>query len=159
MNTYILYGITLLLLGLSYIKSRDKTRKALKKAKKSFLNILPQFLAVIFFIGIILAILNPTVISKIIGRETGAFGLFIAAIVGSITLIPGFIAFPTADILIKNGAGYMQIGAFISTLMMVGIVTIPIETEYFGRRVTIIRNILAFIFSIFVAIVLGKVVV
>ena len=35
--------------------------------------------------------------------------------------------------------------------MMVGIITIPVEIEYFGKKVTIIRNLLAFIFSFIVA--------
>jgi hypothetical protein len=76
----------------------------------------------------------------------------------AVTLIPGFVAFPTAAMLLQGGAGYMQIGAFISTLMMVGVVTIPVEIKYFGKRLTISRNVLAFIFSFFVAFVIGMVV-
>lgn len=82
-------------------------------------------------------------------------GVFIASIIGSITLIPGFIAFPLASALLKNGAGYMQIGAFISTLMMVGIVTIPLEIKFFGKKAAVLRNSLAFVFSLFVALMLG----
>jgi len=51
----------------------------------------------------------------------------------------------------------MQIGAFISTLMMVGVVTIPVEIKYFGRKMTLLRNFMAFLFSFFVAYVIGKV--
>lgn len=67
-------------------------------------------------------------------------------------------AFPTAAMLLQNGAGYMQIGAFVSTLMMVGIVTAPVEMKYFGKKLTIARNVLAFIFSFLVAYIIGKVV-
>ena len=49
------------------------------------------------------------------------------------------------------------IGAFISALMMVGIVTIPVEIKYFGKKLTIYRNALAFIFSFVVALVIGMV--
>ncbi|EDK33759.1 hypothetical protein [Clostridium kluyveri] len=59
--------------------------------------------------------------------------------------------FPTAQMLVENGAGYMQIGAFVSTLMMVGIITMPVEMKYFGRKLTIWRNVLAFIFSFFIS--------
>jgi len=58
---------------------------------------------------------------------------------------------------LDNGAGYMQIAAFISSLMMVGIVTIPIEVKYFGKKMTIWRNVMAFIFSLLVALIIGKV--
>lgn len=158
MSNLILYGIALTLLVLSFFKDKGKTKMALKKAWKSFENILPQFLGVIILVGILLSILDAQFISKIIGRESGWFGVIVSAIIGSITLIPGFVAFPTAQMLVENGAGYMQIGAFVSTLMMVGVITIPVEMKYFGRRLTIWRNILAFIFSFFVAFVIGKVV-
>lgn len=77
--------------------------------------------------------------------------------IGSITLIPGFVAFPLAAALLKSGAGYMQIAAFVSTLMMVGIVTMPVEINYFGKKAAIIRNVGAFGFSLIVALVMGVV--
>jgi len=43
-------------------------------------------------------------------------------------------------------------------LMMVGIVTMPIEIKYFGKKTTILRNIFAFIFSFVVAYVIRLVV-
>ena len=158
MDSYIFYGLAIVLLLLSFIKDKKKTKMALKKAWKAFENILPEFLVVILLVGFLLAILNPETISKIIGAESGWFGVILAGIIGSITLIPGFVAFPTAAILLENGAGYMQIAAFISTLMMVGIVTLPVEIKYFGKRISIIRNVLAFFFSFIVAIIIGMVV-
>ncbi|WP_222838851.1 hypothetical protein [Ilyobacter polytropus] len=53
----------------------------------------------------------------------------------------------------------MQVAAFISTLMMVGLVTLPVEVEYFGKRLAIFRNLMAFIFSFVVAFIIGIVVV
>ena len=153
-----LYIITISLLGLSYYKDKGKTKKALKKAWKAFENILPQFLGVIVLVGMMLAVFNAEVISKIIGVESGWYGTLISALVGAITLIPGFVAFPTAAMLLENGAGYMQIGAFVSTLMMVGVVTLPVEVKYFGKRLTFTRNILAFLFSFLVAYIIQKVV-
>lgn len=158
MDTYIFYGVTILLMIISYTKDKKKTKMALKKAWKAFENILPQFLVVILFVGVLLAILNTETISMLIGKESGAYGVLLAAIVGAITLIPGFVAFPMAAMLLQSGAGYMQIGAFVSSLMMVGIVTIPVEIKYFGKKLTIFRNSLAFIFSFIVAIIIGLVV-
>lgn len=158
MDSYILYGITIVLLALSFFKDRKRTRMALKKGWKAFDNILPEFLVVMLFVGVMLAVLDPQTISKFIGKNSGWAGVVFAALVGSVTLIPGFIAFPTASLLIQAGAGLMQIGAFISTLMMVGIITMPVEIKYFGKKMTIYRNLMAFLFSFFVAYVIGKVV-
>jgi uncharacterized membrane protein YraQ (UPF0718 family) len=157
-DSYIFYSITLVLLIISIYKDKKKTKMALKKAWKAFENILPQFLVVILFVGLMLAILDANTISKIIGSESGLFGIVISSIIGSITLIPAFVAFPTAALLLEGGAGYMQIGAFVSSLMMVGIVTLPIEFKYFGKKISILRNVYAFIFSFIVAYLIGLVV-
>jgi len=146
------------LLAISFGKDKKKTKASLKKAWKAFENILPEFLVVILLVGVLLAILDPEAISKIIGSESGWFGIIIAAFVGAVTLIPGFVAFPTAAMLLESGAGYMQIGAFVSTLMMVGVVTLPVEIKYFGKRLAVLRNILAFVFSFGVAYIIGVVV-
>lgn len=157
MNTA-LYIITAALVAFSWFRDREKTKKALKKAWKAFENILPEFLVVILLIGLLLGIADTDTISRIIGAESGWVGVILAAVVGAITLIPGFVAFPMADLLLKNGAGYMQIGAFVSTLMMVGVVTMPVEIKYFGKKLTLLRNGLAFLFSFIVAYIIGLVV-
>jgi len=158
MQNVILYSLTFILMILSFTKDKKKTKMALKKAWKAFDNILPQMLGIITLVGIMLGILNPQTISSLIGSSSGWLGVILATSVGAITLIPGFIAFPTAAMLLDNGAGYMQIGGFVSSLMMVGLVTAPVEIQYFGKKATIIRNIAAFIFSFAVALLIGKVV-
>jgi len=156
--TYVFYGAAGLLLVLSLVKDRKKTKTALLKAWKAFENILPQFLAILFVAGILLAFLTPDTISRFIGRKSGWWGVVGAALVGSVTLVPGFLAFPMAALLLKNGAGAMQIGAFVSTLMMVGVITLPVEIKYLGKKVAYLRNLMAFGFSFLVALVIGWVV-
>ena len=153
--TKVFYIIAILSLIISFFKSKEKTKMVLKKAWKSFENIMPQFLAIILVIGIMLSVLTPEQISRFLGQDSGIMGVVMAAFIGAVTLIPGFVAFPLASTLLHNGAGITQIAAFVSTLMMVGIITIPVEIEYFGKKVTIIRNLLAFIFSFIVAGVMG----
>ncbi|OJF77201.1 MAG: permease [Treponema sp. CETP13] len=159
MSTIILYSTTMILLVVSFVKNKNKTKKALKKALKSFENILPQFLGVMVLVGVLLSVFNADFISKVIGSESGWTGTIVSSVIGAITLIPGFVAFPTAAMLLESGAGYMQIAAFISSLMMVGVVTMPLEISYFGKRVTFTRNILAFLFSFVVAYIIYLVVV
>jgi uncharacterized membrane protein YraQ (UPF0718 family) len=153
--TQIFYLFAFTALIISTFKSKQKTLLALKKAWKSFENILPQFLAIILIIGIMLSVLTPDQISRFLGSESGWLGVIIATVIGSITLIPAFVAFPLAAALLSNGAGYMQIAAFVSTLMMVGIITIPVEIKYFGKKATLLRNLFAFIFSLIVSALMG----
>ena len=150
-----IYLIAIIFLIISFIKSRQKTKKALIKAWNSFKNILPMLLGVVLLIGLILSILDTNLISKIIGNQSGFYGVMLASLLGSITLIPGFIAFPTAALLLKGGAGYIQIAAFVQTLMMVGIVTLPLEIKYFNKKVAILRNAISFVLSIGLAYLMG----
>lgn len=158
MQTKIFYGVAIGLTLLSYFKDKKKTKMSLKKAWKSFENILPQMLGMISTIGIIIAFLSPETISKVIGGSSGWLGVIVGAVLGSVTLIPAFVAFPMAAILLENGAGYMQLSAFISTLTMVGLITLPMEIKFFGRKFAFLRNLLAFILAFVVAFVIGKVV-
>ena len=155
MFTYILYALAITGLAISFFKDRKKTKMALMKAWKAFENILPQILMIFLIIGFALAIFPPETIQKLLGSESGFWGVLAAAAIGSVTLMPGFVAFPLAAALLKNGAGYMQLAAFVSTLMMVGVITIPIERKTFGLRATLTRNGAAFVFSFLVAVVMG----
>jgi len=155
MYTYALYVTALVFLGLSFSKDRTKTRQVLRKTWKSFENILPQFLSVLMIIGIMLSVLNREVISQLIGQESGLAGMTLAAVIGSITLIPGFVAFPLAASLLEAGAGYGQIAMFVTTLMMVGVVTLPVESQFFGKKLAMRRNALAFVFCVAAAWIIG----
>jgi uncharacterized membrane protein YraQ (UPF0718 family) len=155
MFNLILYILSAGLLLISFFKDRQRTKAAIKKAWKSLENILPQMLAILLLIGMMLALLSPEVIYKYIGSNSGWLGTVIASLIGSITLIPGFVAFPLASALLKSGAGITQISIFISTLMMVGIVTLPVEIKYFGKKAAVIRNVFAYLFSFVVALIIG----
>jgi len=69
--------------------------------------------------------------------------------------MPGFIAFPLCGILLKKGVLYSVLSAFSTTLMMVGVLTYPIEKEYFGVRLTILRNIMSLFIALVVALMTG----
>jgi len=157
-STFVIYILVGCLLCLSFVKDKDKTHRALKKAWKSFENIMPQFLSILLIIGIMLAVLDPQTIYMLLGKDSGLRGMTIAAVIGSITLIPGFVAFPLAAALLKAGAGYGQITMFITTLMMVGVVTLPVEIQFFGRATAIKRNVLALVFAVVISFVIGGII-
>ena len=144
MTSLILYCLSILLLIISFIKDKNKTKSAIISAVKSFENILPQFLFIIVTIGIILAFINPNTISKIIG---------------SITMMPTFVAFSLGNTLLLNGAGYSQVGALVSTLVLVGMMTYTLESQYIGKRAAFLRNFIGFLFSILSGILLGRIMV
>ena len=158
METILLYLAAGIGLGISFFKDKKKTKMALKKALKAFEGILPQFLVVLILVAITLSVLDTATISRFLGTKSGLLGILAASLVGAITLIPGFIAFPAAAALLQNGAGATQIAAFVSSLMMVGMVTLPMEIKHFGKRAAFMRNVFAFMFSLIAALFVGWVV-
>jgi uncharacterized membrane protein YraQ (UPF0718 family) len=158
MDTLILYIVALALFVVSAAKDREETNIALRKGLKALEGILPQYLAVLVFVAIVLAVFDAEMISRFLGENTGSIGTLMAAFIGSVTLIPGFVAFPAAGELLRNGAGTVQIATFVSSLMMVGIVTMPMEIKYFGKRAALARNLLVFIFSFFAAVFVARLV-
>ena len=157
MFTVVLYSSALLLLIFSFFRNREKTKSALKKAWRSFENILPSMLSILLMIGLILSVLNEKTISRLIGTQSGALGMIIAAVIGCITLLPGYVAIPLAASLVQAGAGYAQIAIFISTLMMVGVATFPLEVNYFGRKIALKSNALSLTVAIISACLIGVV--
>ncbi|RQD77065.1 MAG: hypothetical protein D5S01_03000, partial [Halanaerobium sp. MSAO_Bac5] len=71
------------------------------------------------------------------------------------TMMPGFIAYPLAGILLSRGVSYMVVASFIIPLKMVGIVTYPLEKEYMGSKATIYRNIASLIVAAILTILIG----
>lgn len=130
---------------------------ALKKAGRMFLNVLPQFLVIVLIVSPFLAILEQETIQSIIGAKTGTLGVFVSSLLGSAVIVPAIIAFPIASELLQNGAGLMQVTVFISTLTMVGFVTLPLEVRYLGKKTAVMRNALAFLFSLIGAFVVSVV--
>jgi uncharacterized membrane protein YraQ (UPF0718 family) len=152
---YYLYIATGLAVLISFIANREKTLRAIKIAFKRFVTILPAFLNMLILVSIVLFLVPDKIISHYLGSNNIFTGVLLGSFFGSITLMPGFIAFPLCGILLKKGVLYIVLSAFTTTLMMVGVLTYPIEKEYLGTKVTIVRNAIGFFIALIVAVMTG----
>jgi len=158
MGTIIMiYGLLGVFLLISLMKSKEKTKKAFKVAGKALLRSAPSLLTVLGIVGLTLGILTPETISSMVGAEAGFTATIVAAVLGAITLIPSLVAFPLAGSLLRSGATAMTISAFITTLVMVGIVTAPMEIKTLGKKFTLLRNGLGFLFALIIAGIMGMI--
>ena len=132
---YYLYIATGLALLVSVIANRNKTLKAVKIAAKRLVRLLPPFLIMLILVSIVLFLVPDRVISSYLGSDNKFIGVLSASFIGSITLMPGFIAFPLCGILLEKGVLFMVLSAFTTTLMMVGILTYPVEKAYLGHKI------------------------
>jgi uncharacterized membrane protein YraQ (UPF0718 family) len=151
----ILLIITIIVVLISFVLDYRKTILGLKKGYSMFMNIVFPFMKVLILVSIVLSIVSKNMIVAWLGGSSGVYGFIIAALVGSVSLIPGFIAFPLGSILLRMGVSYQVIAVFITTLMMVGIVTLPLEAKYFGWKTALMRNAFSFIGAVIVGIGIG----
>jgi len=122
---------------------------------KAFMKTAPSLLTILGIVGLILGTLTPETISKLIGAEAGYWATLLAALIGAVTFIPSLVAFPLAGSLLRSGATIMTISAFITTLVMVGLVTVPMEIKSLGKKFTFLRNSLSLIGALIIAVLMG----
>ena len=152
----VLLAFTAIAFLASLVADRRKTVLGMKKGLKMFLAILPTLFGILSIVSMMLAAFHPSTIRQMLGGG-GTIPFIAALLIGSISLIPGFIAFPLASVLKSNGATTPVLAAFVTTLMMVGVLTLPLEAKFFGYRIAILRNVLAFIGAIIIALLMSVV--
>ncbi|MFQ3676101.1 MAG: permease [Endomicrobiia bacterium] len=151
----ILLILTIISLLLSFYYNKEKTLLGIKKGLMMLLTLLPTVLNVLIFVSIFLVLVPQDLLIKLLGKNSGVLGIIIASILGSISLMPGIISFPLGKILLDNGASYTVVTTFLTTLMMVGVITLPMEIKYFGVKVSLLRNVLNFFGAIIIALIIG----
>jgi uncharacterized membrane protein YraQ (UPF0718 family) len=152
-----IYLLTAVLLTVSLIASPSKTLQALRIAFRRFLRIAPSFVVMLVLVAVALYLLPESVMLRLLAPRREWVGVVAALGVGSVSIMPGFIAFPLCGVLLERGALYMVLSAFSTTLMMVGVVTFPVERSYLGWKLALSRNVVSLLIAVAVAAVTGLV--
>ncbi len=153
--TIFLWIITGGALVISLTKNRRRTLNAMKIARGMMGNMIGEIAAILFLIGLILTFIPPETIKSVLGQSDQFISTIVSAVVGSITLIPAFVAFPLVGSFVDIGAGIVPAVAFLTTLTMVGVVTFPLEKQEFGLKFAVTRNTLSFLFAVMIALAMG----
>ena len=153
--TRLLWVITIVLAVASILKDKNKTFDSMRQAQGMMKSMVGEIIAIIFVIGLMLTFIPPETIKTGLSSSNNLVATTVSAIVGSITLIPAFVAFPLVGSIINMGASIIPAVAFLTTLTMVGVVTFPLEKREFGLKFAVARNALSFIFAIIIALSMG----
>lgn len=154
-NTLIFISFSGFAVLTSFLLDRQKTVQGIKKGLKMLKDIILPFINILILVSVLLFLIPPEFIAKYLGAESGFTGFSIASILGSITLIPGIISYPIAAGFLQRGASYATVAVFMTTLMMVGVVTLPLEIKYFGKKAAFLRNILSFLAALLIGFLVG----
>jgi uncharacterized membrane protein YraQ (UPF0718 family) len=139
----------------SIAKSKEKTRESVSIARKLLVNTFIDVAGVMALVGLVLALLPPSLIKQLLGGPSRFLSTVYGAFIGTVTIMPAFIAFPLSKSLHENGAHLVTIAAFLTTLTMVGVATFPIEVRHFGKKFTLARNGVSFLMALFIAFGMG----
>ncbi|AIF68731.1 permease [Palaeococcus pacificus DY20341] len=157
MTAIFINALAVVCLVFALIKDRAKTKQALKMAVISFFRISPTVLAIIIIIGLLSGFVPESQISKIVGEDAGFRGVLTVALLGAVLHIPSLISFPLAASLLERGASITSVAVFITTLTMIGMVTLPLEIRILGKKLALLRNGLSFIIAIIIGLIMGAI--
>ena len=129
---------------IAILKGKGGAKESMKKSRGMMKNMLGDIIGIIFLIGLLLTFIPPQTIKTVLGSENVVFSSVVAALIGSVTLIPAFVAFPLVGSFVDAGASIVPGVAFLTTLTMVGVVTFPLEKKEFGLKFALSRNVLSF---------------
>lgn len=155
--TWSMYVVVFGALGVLALRDRAKAQQAVRVAIKSFVGIFPSMLAIIGLIGLLVGLVPPEVISRYLGQGAGWWATVTATLIGAVLYIPSLVAFPLAASLLRVGASIATIAAFLTALVMVGTVTLPLEIKHVGKKIALSRNLLSLLFAFVIALLMGSV--
>ncbi|MBN1646662.1 MAG: hypothetical protein JW874_01395 [Spirochaetales bacterium] len=155
MDVIILASASVLTLALLLFKDRKKVLKGLRMALKRFLGITLILFPLFFLLSLLLFFFPEEAVSSHLSSRNTFIAWICALAAGSVFMLPGFIAFPLGGALAANSVPYFIVSAFTSSLMLVGIITLPVEAAFLGKRLALFRNISAFLIAVAVSLVTG----
>ena len=124
---------------------------AIKKSFKNFLSLSPMILGVIGLVGIFKAFITPAMLSSLFVKNT-FYDTFIGLLAGAVAVGQAIISYILGGELLKDGVSMYGVSAFILAWVTLGIVQLPLEASVLGIRFTILRNILAVVFTFIISV-------
>jgi uncharacterized membrane protein YraQ (UPF0718 family) len=123
----------------------------LKKSFLGFIAVMPMILGIIALVGLFEVFITKQMLSSLF-TSNPIKDTIIGTFAGAVAVGQALISYIIGGELLQQGISLYAVSAFILSWVTLGLVQLPAEAEVFGLRFTIYRNILAFIFTIFVSV-------
>ncbi len=133
-----------------------KTLAAVEEGTILLLRMLPMFLCVVFFSSFLALFLSPKTIQKYLGKESGFWGIVIAAILGTVIVGPLWILFPLFEMLLKKGARISIVGAMVGAFA-IKTPWIPYAISFLGVKFIITSVILILGYAVIEGLLMEKI--
>ena len=130
---------------------RPRFLKVLQKSSLSFLAIAPLLLGIIGLVGLFQVLVTPEMLSSLF-RGNPLIDTLVGTLTGAAAAGNPLISYLIGGELLTQGVSLYAVSAFILSWVTLGFIQLPAEVEVFGGHFTLYRNILAFVFTIIIAV-------
>jgi len=125
--------------------------KVLQKSSLSFLAMAPLLLGVIGLVGLFQILVTPMMLASLF-RGNPLVDTLIGTLTGAAAAGNPVVSYLLGGELLGQGISLYAVSAFILSWVTLGFIQLPAEIEVFGGRFTLYRNILAFVFTMLIAV-------
>ena len=132
---------------------KNKILIAGKKTLNNFKQSIPIIMGIILLISLAQTFIPVEKYAKLFSG--GFFDSLIGSTIGSIASGNPITSYIIGGELLKNNVSFIAVVAFIVSWVTVGVIQFPAESLMLGKKFALTRNILAFISSIIIAIIIG----
>lgn len=125
--------------------------KVLQKSSLSFLAMTPLLLGVIGLVGLFQVLVTPQMLASLF-KGAPFLDTLTGTLSGAVAAGNPIVSYVIGGELLAQGISLYAVSAFLLSWVTLGFIQLPAEVAVFGGRFTLYRNILAFIFTILIAI-------
>lgn len=129
---------------------QDNLTRSILKSAKSFAKVMPMMLGVILSMGLFQTYVTKEMLASLFSGNILADTL-IGTVTGGISVGHPVTSYIIGGELIQNGISMYAVTAFLLSWVSLGIIQLPLEVQLFGKRFTLLRNLLSFAAAVIVS--------
>lgn len=126
-----------------------KPNQAIRKAAKAMGTVFPMIIGILILISLFNTLV-PTSSYHILFRGT-IFDPVVGALLGSVVAGNPVTSYIISGDLLKQGISLLTVTAFMVAWVTVGVIQLPAEMQFLGKKFAITRNVSALLLSLVVA--------
>jgi len=131
---------------------KDSLITALKKTTTAIGTMLPILISVMLLVSLVNAIVPKSAFSQLFQGNIILDPLLGSAI-GSVLAGNPITGYVIGGELLEQGVSLLAVTALVVSWVTVGLIQLPAEIEYLGKKFALMRSVLSFLLSILVAII------
>ncbi len=133
---------------------QSKFKTAAAGTLKSLKRVAPMLLAIIGLIGLFKTYITPEMLRTLF-NGSALHDMLVGVGFGGISVGQPFLSYIIGGELLKEGASFYGVTAFILAFVTLGVVQLPMEFSIFGFRFALVRNLLSLLFAFVLALLIA----